>query len=187
MKRSVVLIAALLAFFLAMPFAAKAQTAISNETANAYYRQCMANDDPRMNEDSQQSLCSCASAKMMTVLTNEDMEILSPEPGPGRAAYDKMLANAYAPCMQVPVEEQLYRECMNDTKIRQFALRDQSALCTCMARKTTHMLPVEAPAMMRRALQEDPDLRDAFDSLHGNSEFRKAAYNNLFSCLHEGN
>lgn len=186
MKRSAFIIAMLLAF-LATPFSAHAQTAMGNETANAYYRQCMAVDDARMNDESQESLCSCTSAKMMSVLTLEDLEILSPKPGPGRAVYDKMLSDAYAPCMQVPVEEQLYRECMNDTKIKQFALRDQGALCNCMAKESTRMMPVEAPQMMRRALKNQPDLEDAFDAMHSNPTFREKAYNNLFSCLHAGN
>lgn len=187
MSRTTVFIAALFAWILATPFPAQAQTAISNETANRYFTQCMASDDPRMSDEAQEHLCSCTSVKMMSVMTDEDMAILSRDPGPGRVAYDKMLADAYAPCMEIPVREQLYGECMIDKKIQQFALRNQSALCDCMAGQTTAMLPVEAPAMIRFALKQDPKLEDIYESLHSNPEFRKLAYHNLFSCLHKGN
>lgn len=189
MRRPALLIVALLAWSFAwtLAFPAYAQTPLSNETANAYYMQCMASDDPRMSDSAQDHLCSCTAVKMMSIMTGEDLAGMSREAGPGRAAYDKMLADAYAPCMQIPVEEQLYGECMNDRKIRQFALRDQSALCNCMAMKSAGTLPDEAAAMTRRALETDPQLEDVFTSLHSNPEFRKAAYNNLFSCLHMGN
>ena len=184
MKLAAFLIACMLA---AIPFSAKAQTAISNETANAYYKKCMENDDTRMSDETQESLCSCTAVKMMSVVTNEDIAQMSAAPGPGRAAFDKMLTEAYAPCMQIPVEEQLYGECMRDTKIQEFALRDPSALCHCMAKSTTRLLPVQAPDILRMKLEKKPDLTDAFDPIAYDEELRSFAYNNLFLCLKVGN
>ncbi len=182
------LAAFIIAFMLVViPVTAMAQTAITSETANAYYKKCMENDDQRMSDESQESLCSCTAVKMMSVVTEEDLARMSPAPGPGRASYDKMLADAYGPCMQLPVEDQLFGECMKDSKIKQFALRDQSALCRCMAKNSTRMLAVEAPNMMREKLQKTPDLKDAFDPLAYDPDLRGRAYDNLFLCLKEGN
>ncbi|MGZ9097690.1 MAG: hypothetical protein ACXW30_05280 [Micavibrio sp.] len=181
------LTAFIIAVITMLPFSAVAQTAISSETANTYYKKCMQNDDERMSDATQESLCSCTAVKMMSVITNEDIVQMSPEPGPGRPAFDKMLADAYGPCMQIPVEEQLHTECMNDPKIKEFALRDQSALCRCMAKTTTQSLEIQAPAMMRTKLEEKPGLTDAFDPLAYDKELRSRAYDNLFLCLKEGN
>lgn len=166
---------------------AMAQTAVSREAANAYYQNCMAKDDPRMTDLAQEGLCSCTAARMMTALTMEDIAAMTPEPGLGRIPFNKMLTEVYGPCMQYPVEDQLNKECMNDTKVNQFALRDQGALCRCMAGRSGQLLSTEGAVIMRDVLARNPNLADPMDAILSNASFRQRAYENLYSCLHAGN
>lgn len=161
---------------------------VSQDTANEYFNSCMANDDERMSEEAQESLCGCTSAQLLLVMTAEDIEKMSPAPGtPGRVPYDKMLTHAYGPCMQIPVEENIYNGCMKDGSIKKFALKDQGKLCRCLAIKTTESLPIEAPKIMGRALKKKPDLNDPYDTIAYDPDLRARALDNLTLCLHEGN
>lgn len=160
---------------------------VSQDTANAYYKACMAPDDERMSDEAQQALCGCTAAQMMLVMTAEDIATMSPKPGPGRAAYDKMLVNAYGPCMQFPVEENVYDGCMRDGHIKKFALKDQGKLCRCLSTKTTETLPVDAPKIMRSTLKAAPGMTDPYDAIAYNRELRQRALDNLTPCLHLGN
>lgn len=160
---------------------------VSQDTANDYYKACMTPDDERMSDDAQESLCGCTSAQMMLVMTAEDIKTMSPKPGPGRAAYDKMLAEAYGPCMQIPVEEDIYNGCMKDGHIKQFALKDQGKLCRCLATTTTETLPIEAPKIVRKNLKTTPDLTDPYNIIAYDADLRARALDNLTPCLHLGN
>ncbi len=162
--------------------------AVSTKTANQYFQSCMAHDDPRMSDSAQESLCGCTSAQMTLMLTSEDITAMSPAPGtPGRIAYDKMLIQAYGPCMQIPVEENFYEGCMKDGNIQKFALKDPGKLCHCLAVKTTEKLPIEAQSIVESALKKTPDLTDPYDAIAYNPDLRAKALDNLTLCLHEGN
>jgi len=160
---------------------------VSQDAANDYYKACMTPDDERMSDDAQESFCGCTSAQMMLVMTSEDIKTMSPNPGPGRAAYDNILAEAYGPFMQVPLEETLYEGCMKDGHIKQFALKDQGKLCRCLATTTTQTLPIEAPKIVRKTLETAPGMTDPYDIIAYDSNLRKRALDNLTPCLHLGN
>lgn len=166
---------------------ALAATPVSQQTANAYYQSCISRADERMSLSAQEGLCSCAAARMVTTMTLEDLVQMKPESGPGRAAYNKMLAEVYGPCMQFPIEDELHNECMRDSKIKQFALRDQGALCHCMAKKTGALMPDQAPGLMRNIIKHNPGISDPFKALLNNQTLREQAYNNIYSCLTAGN
>jgi hypothetical protein len=171
---------------LAAPLSARAEP-VSQDTANAYYTACMAPDDERMSETAQESLCGCSSAQLMLVMTAEDIQTMSPDPGPGRAAYDKMLAEVYGPCMQIPVEENIYDGCMKNGHIKQFALKDQGKLCRCLATKTTETLPNDAPVIVRNNLKASPGLTDPYHIIAYDPDLRRRALDYLTPCLHLGN
>ena len=90
-------------------FSVNAQTPVTEKTANAYYASCTSQSDERLTPDAQAILCGCVSAKLMSSLTMEEIASMSEKPGPGRDVYDKMLINAYSPCLQIPIQDQISR------------------------------------------------------------------------------
>lgn len=171
-----------------LAFPALAQTAIGGGTANAYYQACMDRADERMSLSAQESLCSCASARMMVMMSVQELATMNPDPKhPGRAAYNKMLMNVYGPCMQHPVEERLTGECERDRHIRAFSLRDPGALCRCMAQQTGTTFEQNAPDIVRRLLYFLPGMEDPLEPIMNDATFRQRAYDNLYACLHLGN
>lgn len=180
-------------FFLMMAlsclaFPALAQTAIGGETANAYYQACMDRADERISLSAQESLCSCAAARMMVMMSVQELATMNPNPKhPGRQSYNKMLMNVYGPCMQHPVEDLLAAECERDRHIRAFSLRDPGALCRCMAQRTGTTFEQSAPDIVRRLLFYIPDMEDPLGPIMNDGTFRQRAYDNLYACLHLGN
>ena len=182
MKRIIVLMV-----MLCVSIPALAETPVSQNVANTYYQTCMSRDDTRLSDETQDAMCSCTSARLMVAMNIEDIGAMKAEPGPGRTAYNKMMMDVYGPCLEYPIKEQLYNECMSDRKIKNFALRDQNALCRCTSEKTALPLSTEGTEMMRTMLQRRPNLVDPMDSVLNDQGFREQAYNNLYSCLGVGN
>lgn len=162
-------------------------TPIPQSTANAYYANCMSRKVDRMSDDDQQNLCSCSAAKMMSTMSLEELTVMSPEKGPGRAAYDKMMTQVYGPCLHTPVQDQLYNECMSDPKIKDFAIKDQAGLCHCTSQKSGDDFANGASQLIAVILKNDPKVTDMYSAVLNNNTFRGQAYQNLFSCLHKGN
>jgi hypothetical protein len=172
---------------LALPLTAGANS-ISAETANLYYEKCMSINDTRMTEKAQDGLCSCVAARLPVIMTVPDLNTMNPDPKhPGRPAYNKMIQHVYAPCMQHPIEDKLIGECLSDSKITAFALRDPVALCTCMAEKTGKFLANDSGNIIADILRRAPGLTDPYEAILGDSGFRQKAYDNLYACLPMGN
>jgi hypothetical protein len=181
-----------LAFLIAF-FTAPLATAqgITPEHANQYYQTCMAVDDQRMTADAQEALCSCTAARLPMVMTENDILTMNPEPGhAGRPAYDKMIAYVYGPCMQYPIQDKLMHECLNDSKIENFALRDPGAVCLCMATRTGDMLgnSETGTQIITELLRRNPGMQDPYDFILNDGRFRQYAYDMLLNtCLTAGN
>lgn len=156
---------------------------ISKGLANSYYKNCNANDDPRMSDNAQDSLCGCTAAKIMDVMSAEEIAGMTTNIGPGRIAYNKMLTTVYGPCMQAPVEEILYQECMNDKNIKEFMLRNTPMLCRCTAYGSGRTLIRESTEIMPRLLKGYPNMTDPLDYILADRVFRQKAYANLYECL----
>ena len=174
-------------FFLILlaPSVSMAQTPVSEQVANAYYETCASRDDPRLSDESQEALCSCMSVKMMSAMTLEDLAAMKPAVGPGRTAFDKMLTEVYAPCMKIPTQDVLHRQCMNDRKVQQFSLRDPDRLCRCTAGRMGEYLDKEAQPTMHLILRYHPDITDPMDFMLNNVSMRQRAEDFLFACLKE--
>ena len=172
--------------FLAMvlsPGLARAESAITKGIANAYYKNCISRDDQRMSDSAQSALCSCSAAQMIEKMSIEEVFRMKKELGPGRIEYDKMLTEVYGPCMEVPVEETLYNECMNDSKVEQFYLRDKNKLCRCTSQKSARYLADNGVNVMTYLLKDAPAMEDPMDYILNDGRFRQQAYNNLYVCF----
>lgn len=171
----------------ATPFTAQARTAVTKDAANAYYTACMEKDDKRLTEEAHISLCSCTAAKMMTTLSMEDINAMNDKAGPGRDLYNKMLADSYGPCMQVAIQDELDKECMTDSRINQFGLKDKASLCQCVGIRTGNFIAAESPAIVQQILKNKPDVTDLYAAFLDNNSVRQTAYDNVTACLHSNN
>lgn len=147
----------------------------------------MASDDIRMSDEAQEALCGCASAKMMSQMTQEEIDNMSLRPGLGRELYDKMLIYVYGPCMQIPVEDQFHKECMKDPTVKEFRLNNSDSLCRCVGRRAGKLLADDGPVYLEEILRLDPKTLDAYDAILKNASFRMKAYNYVYDCLREIN
>jgi hypothetical protein len=173
----------LLLLCLLAPSAAFAQ-AVDKATANAYYKNCMAQSDPRLTPDSQSALCSCTAAQMTKSMTLQDMKDLGQQTPAGEAALNKMLLNVYAPCMTYPVQDLVNSQCANDPKIKAIgSAMSMDRLCGCMAKKTGDWYAVQGRGLMAQILARDPHITDIITPIMESRQFNDQAYANLRACL----
>ena len=171
--------------FLTAGLAAHADIPVTKEAANDYYKRCTEADDPRMSREAQESLCSCVSANMMISMTMDQMERMTTYPGPGRKHFNDMLVNVYAPCMQDAVEEAFFSQCVKDKTIQEFSLNSNGLenLCACVAVKTGKTLLEEGPRILNYMLSKRPDITDPFTPMIEDPDFRRRAYDQVYTCL----
>src|SRR5690606_25980766 len=89
-------------------FAAQAQTQVSKETANEYFNNCVKAASPQqpVSVQTQEMLCACTAARLTQFFSMEDMKTMTgPDPSAARIAYNKMIIDIYAPCMEEPTRE----------------------------------------------------------------------------------
>lgn len=158
-------------------------TAITKDIANAYYRNCMGQQDARITPDGQEALCSCTAARMTQKMTVEDVRIMGRNDQEGRKKLNYMLVNVYGPCMQYPVQDLVITQCLSDPKIDMMKLkRDRGELCECMGERTGEWFSTKGNALITKLLERDPNLTDPIGPIMESTDFKRAAYNGLLAC-----
>ena len=182
MTKATILFVAILISVIANP--AFAETSISDQQANAFYRHCMTKGDPRLSEHSQDALCSCTAVKMQEAIRPEYLDIMKENNPRGRAMLNYMLLNVYAPCIAYPAHDLVYRNCLTDVSIDTLDLKaDRDGLCTCIAERTGIWLSKEGQGIMTELLIDNPDMADPISPVIESDFFKKASYQNLVACL----
>jgi hypothetical protein len=178
---------AILVFLLLLtPLPSRAQ-AVDKATANAYYKNCLAQSDPRFTPQNQQALCACTAAKMTESMTVQDMQLLGQQTPAGNAALNKMVLNVYAPCITYPVQDLLNNQCLTDPKIKAIgAMMDMKTLCGCMSKKTGAWYATQGRSLMADILAKNPNVTDIVTPVMESKAFQAQAYENLRACLKGG-
>lgn len=129
-------------------------TAINRNQANEYYNRCIASATAP--GDSMSEVCACTAARMMTLLSAEELAVM-PEKNPaGQAAMKKMLVDVYAPCTEVVAREMFDFECVSNKKLSGIEDFDTPMICTCAAEKTAAWYQGKAQKIMDEAFKKDP-------------------------------
>lgn len=179
MMKYVLLIAILLVSFPVM-----AQTPVSKETANKYFDNCLKSTPPTqsISQNSQQMLCACTAARLTQFFTMEDMTTMTgSDPSLARIAYNKMLIDIYAPCMEAPTREFHYNACITDPNTARYGQPDK--ICPCLANALGDHLKVHGPEIFRGILSRDPNVMDPMAALSNDPSFQQFAQTKLMSCL----
>lgn len=162
----------------------QAQTPITKDAANAYYRNCKAQSDPRLRPETQEELCACTAVQMMEKMSVQEVQTMSHNDQSGRMALNKMLVEVYAPCINFPVQDMISEECMNDPKVDMAGLKmDKAVLCDCMGEKTGAWMASAGKALMGQILAGNPNITDPIGPVMENKAFRQQAYENMMACM----
>lgn len=162
---------------------ALAQTPITPEMGTAYFNNCIKQPSAQpMSPQSQQALCACTAAHMTQFFTREDVQAMgNPDPAVARPAYNKMMVNVYAPCMEAPTYEHYYNTCKNNPDTLKAG--DPDKICPCLAGEIAAHMKANGSAVFARLLQRDPNMMDPMAGLLADSEFNDFAQSKLAACV----
>lgn len=164
---------------LMVPLAAQAQTSVPKETANSYFDNCVKTASPQqgLSVQAQEMLCACTAARLTQFFSMEDWKTMTgPNPAEARIAYNKMLINVYAPCMEEPTRERYYGRCAKTQGMDQ-------KICTCASDKIAAHMAVQGPDIFTRLLAKDPNMQDPWAGLEEDAGFNNFIDTATRSCL----
>lgn len=177
------LLAVLFVFLSFLPEQAKAQkTPVGKEMADAYYQNCMAKPNEILSDKTKDMLCTCTAARMMKSLTVEEMRTMAQNDEAGRLALNKMLVEVYTPCMEFPIRDLIYDNCIKN-KASMPTIKNSEGLCGCMASETAEYAAKEGPQTIQKALKDNPFITDPMGPLMESDDFQKASQKFTMSCL----
>ncbi len=168
-------------FLIAFP--AAAQTNVSKEDANKYFASCIGQQpSQQLSKDSQNMLCACTAARLTQFFTMSDMQaMMNTNPAIARPAYNKMMVDIYAPCMETPTREFHYNACITNPQTSSYGNPQQ--ICACMADAVANHMKVNGPAVFRDLLTANPNLTDPMAALTDDPSFQNFAQSKLLGCL----
>lgn len=163
----------------------RAQTPVSTETANAYFTNCVAQkSEQAFSSQAQDMLCACTAARMTQFFSMEDMATMTnpqSEPAAQRGAFNKMLINIYAPCMEEPTREFHYNACITNPQTAQYG--DPAKICRCMADSVAAHIKVHGPSVFEELVARNPNITDPMSALTEDPSFQTFAQSKLLACL----
>lgn len=153
-----------------------AGTPITNEMAEKYFANCVANaeKDGTMSKDSQNKYCACTAMNMQQSMTQQDLTALSSHGDTARAALNKVLISVNGPCMQYPTHDLLDNKCMADVK--------NSAICSCLSNKMGNFMKDISKRMLPALLANDPNIFDPMTPIMESPEFVQTQQKIALSC-----
>ena len=157
-------------------------TAVSKDMADNYYQNCMSKPNPILSDKTKDMLCTCTAARMMKGLTVEEMRTMTQNDEAGRLALNKMLVEVYTPCMEFPIRDLVYDNCIKNQS-QMASVKNLEGLCGCMASETAEYVAKEGPQTIRNALKTDPFIADPMGPLMSSPEFQKASQEFTMGCL----
>lgn len=173
-------------FFFMMCIAgpASAQTLVPKETANQYFANCVsAPSSGIMSQQGQQMLCACTAARLTQFFSMEDMQaMMGTDPALARPAYNRMIVNVYAPCMDVPTREYHYKACMENPNTAKLG-RHPEGLCSCAADALAQHMKFHGSEIFSKILSRDPNITDPAAALFDDPEFQTLAQQKTIGCL----
>jgi hypothetical protein len=172
-----------LALLLILPSLAFAQTPVSKETANGYFTNCVKQPpSQQFSAESQNMFCACTAARLTQYFTMEDWTAMVDNKSPNqRPAFNKMMVNIYAPCMETPSYEHYYNTCLANPETKKYG--DSHKICTCLARAMASHMKVNGPNVLEQAIRRDPNIADPMTAITDDPSFTTFAQQNLVSCV----
>jgi len=122
--------------------------------ANEFYKKCTKQKTNVFNENDLKIMCSCNAAKMSEILSIKEFQELEQDNNKGRDARGKMLAYAYAPCMEYVLSPIVREDCYNSPTLND-VLRGKKSICQCVNQRFRNYISTSAPNIIMSAIQND--------------------------------
>ena len=135
-----------------------------------------------MSVETQKLLCACTAVKMHQNMQVEDIQEMSLQNEIGREATNKMIVNAYAPCMQHPAKELYYQNCISDPQT-QTLTKNPEKTCQCMSGNIANYLSTRGVDIFESILTRNPNINDPMAALADDPQFQKFTRTQLMGCL----
>jgi hypothetical protein len=157
-----ILLTALLCVYLP----AYAQTPVSKERADEYLANCLKQPAvPGLSESGKQTVCACTAARLPVYFTVEDWNAMTgPDTNTARPAYNKMMTDVYAPCMEEPTREKYYALCAENPSVNQ-------EVCKCTADSIAAYMKNNGGKVFGEILARNPMTMDPMAELENNTAF----------------
>ncbi len=155
---------------------ASAQTPVPKETADKYLQNCMAKPIPDLSASGQKSMCACQASRLPVYFTVEEWNtMIGQDPTTARVAYNTMLTNIYAPCMEEPTREMYYKMCADNPATDQ-------TICKCTADGLAAYMKTNGGQVFGEILEQDPMTVDPMAVLERNANFQKVKEEAAKTC-----
>jgi len=135
-------------------------TQITPQQGQVFYNSCVSKPDPRMLPGSQAVFCKCTTQNLMRNMTFEDAKAYVAQ---DRRAVNKYLITAYAPCMEVPVHDDVYTSCQKQNVPAQ--------QCQCLANGIGRYTTSESARLLGGVLNKSPNAFDPIAAIKQTPEF----------------
>ena len=136
-----------------------------------------------MTASSQDAMCACNAAMMQKSFTMEDMNLMLEDSYESRTALNKMLLNVYAPCINFPLHDLLFKNCLQDRKvIRLGKVLPVEDFCGCVAENTSEWMSKEGRNIMVDVIRENPNVYDPIEPIMNHEKFTAEAMRNRTVC-----
>lgn len=158
-------------------------TPVSRDEANQYYQNCVKQDSAATGPENMRMLCSCAAAKIVEVMTQEELQSLSPEAAQNRPVRDKMLLDVYAPCLDEIAPELFAHQCASDESLHELGDQiDVTAACGCVGERAGKWFKGKARTIISELLKTNPLLVDPVAPLMTERQVRREVTGHLVGC-----
>lgn len=165
-------------FLLSFSSALHAQTPITDEMREAFFQDCFRLDNNQeMSTNTQKALCQCTSHHMQDNLSVEDVQTMRGQDQAARDALNKMLLEVYAPCMEFPVRDLIYKRCMQND------IQSKKGICGCLAEKMSVYTAQTARATLGDILKTNPNITDPMDPIVNSASFERMEKQVALECI----
>ena len=150
--------------------------------AESFKTNCIAKKHPIMEIESQEKFCGCTSEKIAATMTGEELQSLTQNTPAGKKVRSKMMVSVYAPCMEFPTYDLIYKNCAQKTKLPANII-DPKKLCACAAKKMSVYMGKNAETVMMEALKDNPETTNPLGPFFKTASFRAESKTQLLSCI----
>lgn len=158
---------------------------IPSKIINDMFASCKYNIPERFTPKAREHYCACNAAAVQGNFVMKEYKELQTASGrkPTNKLYEKYITTAVAPCLDVPVEQIEYLDCVLDTMI-DIRVRSIPPYCKCVALKAkAHVVQFGDAEIMTRLIQYPKGFKDPVNALWDNSKYLRAKVQAKNDCI----
>jgi hypothetical protein len=163
---------------------AKQPVASVAEYANQYYSECVEKSDAVLSGPNLELQCACTSQKIVEQMRLEDVNSMITETSEGEFQRNRLLLQAYAPCMGAPARAILSAKCEGDKNIQKTVKSFQQA-CGCMGNAMALYVAENGASIIAKSLrsQVPGDKTTPVSHMMRDPEFQARTQSALAECV----